>query len=133
MSDNVPEFEDELREYLIAQFPSLFTETTLKLGRLELGVDGVFIQTVPSEDPDPYVLLRYPTIDFWALDSDGDRGREKLRTIYNHFHAKYHTTFPHFLIYSSKSGGEINDMDTNIETRLMYRLTMMFKVVSTVS
>lgn len=132
------EFDEELRDYILANTPLVdsvprYTQDNLKLGRLQRSTNGVWIQLTPSPPPDQWIDTEWYTIDFWSLNTDGHRAKSDLRVIQEMFHQKEYLHTEHFRIYAAKAAGQINDLDVDVENRLIFRLTMMFTTASLIS
>jgi hypothetical protein len=132
------EFDDELRTYIIENSPLIegvprFTEDNLRLGRLGRSTNGVYMQLMASPPPDKWIDTEWYDIDFWGVNTDGDRAKSDLRSIQEMFHQKEYLHTEHFRIYAASAGGQINDLDVDVENRQLFRLTMMFTTASLVS
>lgn len=122
-------FVDELAEYVADELDLVYgdsNDSEIRLGEVSLGDDGIYIESVPTEEPDLYTPIRTFTIDFWARYKSGETAYLKLKDIYGLLHQGIGYNLTSYQVYFSHALGQIDDMARDIEGRNIKRLTVKF-------
>lgn len=130
-------FAKDIAKYLANVSSGRFTfgigSSSLKIGELEKGKDGVAIRQVPTVPPDKETAIEYYQLDFWAINSGELLGYEDLRFIYNIFHRNHHYSTNNFFVQYSECTENIADMDRDSEGRKVWKLSVLFIVQNLIS
>ncbi len=88
--------------------------------------EGFLVVNVPSPQPQQYVDTEYTVIDIWSRSPHTDRGMQMLREVYGLYHRRYNWTTNNWHIYFSQALGSIVDMDRDINSGKLFRLSIQF-------
>ena len=121
----------------IADNSTLFTfgdgDTSLKVGELERGKQGVFAVGTPSEAPDRYTAVEYQTVDFWSLYKNSAEAYSQLQEIYSLLHQSHHYVLESYMVFFSHASTNIMDMDRDSENRKMLKISVRFIIGTIIS
>lgn len=113
----------------LAQFiednTSLEVGSTLMIGEMIRGTDGVFIVEGVSDPPDVYqTSLEYHSIDFWSQNKAWKNAWSDLNEIYELLHTQSNIQIGDWYVWLTKAISQLADLDRNVEGQKQYKFTV---------
>lgn len=123
-----PEYmlSEEIADYLAGLGIGTVNED-IWLERLPAGAgQGLFINTIPGQEPEKYLDTMKDGMTFYTRHVDGTVAFKQLKSVMRILNRGQNYDLPHFHVYFSHATGGIGYVTTDANGGMIYSLTMTF-------